>query len=344
MGDYLYGVGQQLGWATLAAYLQAGSLGLLMLTNWLRHQWTAPLQAFVVIMIVIVLAVAVGLGFHSVMKLTQAFQYGPAKRRLLLVLAMVPWVAIISLFIVIDQARQQLAAKRVPLGGLGVDWFELSHALKTFFRNSFHEPFSAAQQNQLYNLAFCDDPHLTQLAAIKGSFPWPMLPDLTEVNHSWEDYAGNERIDARVRIQHCRLLKSQARTLPPLQIFAVIWELPGDDDPIFLACYRGGICIFIDLLGECAMVTSPTPELAAEISNMLTQADQWLERVPEYEFPRPMPPPPENARLTFLTTHGTRVIEQSWWDLYHHPESSQLVKSIEAVMQHIPDDPEERAL
>ncbi|QDU78098.1 hypothetical protein Pan97_51780 [Bremerella volcania] len=344
MGDYLYNIGQQLGWATLAAYVQAGMLAVLMLTSWMRDQWKAEVLQLVVIAALLVLVGAVGMGLYSVRQLADAFQYDNKKRAVLLFLSVIPWLAVISLFIVIDHARHVLAQQRVPLSGIGVDWLALSNLVKSLFGTTFHEPFSTAQQNQLYNLAFCDDPFLAQAAAIKGSFPWPTLPDLTEVLHSWEDYAGNEMVDARVRIQHCRLLKSQARTLPPLQILAVIWELPGDDDPIFLACYQGGICIFIDRLGECAMVTAPSPKLSAEIEKLLAQADQWLDRVAKYDFPRPAAPPATNARLTFITTQGTRAVEQSWADIYHHPDSRQLVTSIEAVLQAIPDDPSERAL
>ncbi|MFN3150896.1 hypothetical protein [Bremerella sp.] len=290
MGEHWYNVGQQLGWATLAVFLQVVALAGLMLTNWMRDQWPERVLLLALAVASLVLVAAVGLGFYSVRQLADAFEYDGKKRAVLMLLCAIPVLAIVSLFIVIDHARHELAAQRVPLSGLGVDWLTLSYMVKALFGNSFHEPYPKAEQNQLYNLAFCDDSHLAQLAAIKGSFPWPALPDLTEANHSWEDYAGNELVDARVRIHHCRLLKSQARTLPPLQILAVIWEIYGDVHPVFLACYRGGICIHIDRLGECAMVTTPTPDLSEAIDDLLAQADQWLERVAQYDFPRPIPP------------------------------------------------------
>ncbi|PQO31268.1 hypothetical protein C5Y96_13060 [Blastopirellula marina] len=344
MGEHSYQVAQQLGWATLAAYAQVGMLTVLMLTSWMRDQWKAEVVQLVVMAALIVLVVAVGLGLNSVRHLAGAFQYDNKKRAMLLFLSVIPWLAIISLFIVIDQARHELAAQRVPLAGLGVDWLELSRSVNALFGKTFHEPYPNTEQNQLYNLAFCDDTHLAQMAAIKGSIPWPTLPDLTEANHSWEDYAGNELVDARVRIHHCRLLKLQARTLPPLQVLAVIWEICGDENPVFLACYRRGICIYIDRLGECAMVTTPAPELSEAIDDLLAQADQWLERIAEYNFPRPIPPSNTNARMTLVTTHGTRVIEQAYADLYRHPDASQLLDSIEEVTQAIPDDPQERSL
>jgi len=344
MGEHWYHVGQQLGWATLAAYVQVGMLAVLMMTSWMRDQWNAAILQLIVTAALLVLVSAVGLGFYSVRQLADAFQYDSKKRAVLMFLSALPWLAIISLFIVIDQARHELAAQRVPLAGLGVDWLGLSQTVKALFGTTFHEPYPHAEQNQLYNLAFCDDANLAQLAAIQGIFPWPTLPDLTEALHSWEDYAGNEMVDPRVRIHHCRLLKSQARTLPPLQILAVIWEISGDENLVFLACYRRGICISIDRLGRCAMVTTPTGELSAAIHELLALADQWLERVAKYDFPRPIPPRDTNARMTLITTQGTRVIEQAYVDLYRHPDATQLLDSLEEVTQAIPDDPKERAI
>ncbi|MEW4454971.1 hypothetical protein AB1L30_20055 [Bremerella sp. JC817] len=332
MGEHLWHLGQYLGWAGLAFQAQATMMFVTMIFIWNRSLWAPDMRMFLGATVVIALLAITGLTTWAVIRLASRLEYSPPMRFFLAICSLVPFLALLSLFIVIDKTRGVMAKHQIPLLANGVDWVTLKGTLMQIFGSLYQEPSDIPELNQLYNLTFCDDLELARLSSRgENLFQWPEPPEFQALDKGAVAKVHDRQIDPRVRIYWARWLKDAAHHSDE-QILAIIWDIPLDNCMFLLACYDNGMAILIDESNEYYVEPIPSAELRAAVDRMFDIATQWIERITPYDFPRPIPPAVPAARLTLITTHGTRVIEQPWSELTQHPTASQLTETIDPVV------------
>jgi len=169
----------------------------------------------------------------------------------------------------------------------------------------FHRPYARPDIDLIYNLLFCDDPHLFQT----GGGPKPVGSLATVLSkgataEELERIAGSGAEESRVRVLAYNRLRADGKPVPKRQLLGVVVEVPMPEGLDVLAAFGDGTMRYINHTGKLAVVETATKEMTAKGKQLLKAAEAAVGRIGPWDKPRLPPPRSGNVRLTFLVSDG----------------------------------------
>ncbi len=256
-------------------------------------------------------------------------------------LALFPCISIFALLQVSESAREMLEKAGIPFQHSGPDWSRVQQIADSQQGASYASPFDLPAANQLYNLVFCDN--VDYLAPIDPSTPgpdWIELPESFDRADILRSIVQDTAADCRVRLLAARQLAAFKDTeLPekglPEQGLGIVFEATHKEGMYVVAMYADGglVCLRSD---STFQLLPPGDEgLARQVREVVHNVFQKQHAYASYPFQRPEPPSPGEARITLLTTSGTRVAQASWKVFYRHPATQIVAEAMVTLVDEL---------
>src|SRR5436190_14148798 len=169
---------------------------------------------------------------------------------------------------------------------------------------TFHRPYARPDIDLIYNLLFCDDPHLFQSGGAKPAGSLAAVLSKSTTAEELERIGGAAAEESRVRVLAYNRLRAEGRPVPKRQLLGVIVEVPLQEGLDVLAAFGDGTMRYINHTGKRAVVETATKEMAAKGKQLLKAAEAAVGRIGPWDKPRLPPPRLGSVRLTFLVSDG----------------------------------------
>lgn len=169
--------------------------------------------------------------------------------------------------------------------------------------------YKTPEANAFYNLMFCDD--LDAAHAMMPAPPADLMPlfDKKADERKLREISDDTGAASRIRALAFHRLRGANKKIAKPVMLGVVVEMPMDASQDTLAFYPDGSVRYINAEGKIAYVDGKAKPLMAAVNDALRVSQAVAQGMPASPHARTYVPPKGYARVTFLGSDGSRVLE-----------------------------------
>ena len=158
---------------------------------------------------------------------------------------------------------------------------------------------------------------------------------IDEAKRSWQEIAAHPGLESRHYLQAWQFLRHHGERPPPSvekDVLGVVVEMPLPGGLDVLAVYADASARYYNHAGGGIVLDRAEGPLAELMEVLLAFAKDLVASIGPWDGTRPGPPPPQHARLSFLTPGGLHFGEGSLKALEADPVAGPVLRGAAAVM------------
>jgi hypothetical protein len=178
-----------------------------------------------------------------------------------------------------------------------------------------------------------------------GGFPWSAFAEAhaqiragnqEAAMSRWSEIVAQPNLEPRHYLQAWHFLRAHGHPAPPevaKQVLGVVVEVAMPEGLDLLAAYKDHSARYYNFSGAAVIWDHPDSSLDSAIDQLLNAGAETVLRIGPWGEERPGPPPPEQARLSFLTPSGLHFGQASMTILSQDPLASGVLQFATMLMQ-----------